>query len=463
MIRKLLQNLPFFFILCLLGSGVTVRAQTARPPACPAAFPLVASADPQARVLEIARLQPHAAACLQRPDYYAYLGQLLLLQERYPDALEALERSLLLDGSQLDVQLDYVLGLAKTGDQPSARALARQVLERPDAPVAIREAMQTVLRDEQQAAKNTQIWQWRGSAQTMLGLDNNLNSATSADAINLTLPNGNVSLLLDASSKPKSGLASLNAGHVMAQTHIDSGLLVVQGDWRERLAPGHSTYAYSQQDVSALYKPNNTQTWVKRVALSSFSMGGSNLFTGITTSAWQEHEAGSLMQTLVSCTIRSGLEAERRTYAQDSMQNGVYGSAFGAFNCQQGQSQYQFALQTGRDWASNGTRAGGSQTRIDLKTSWDRHWGWARTTAEWLVSRLQDQRPYSELLGGVTRSTLRQNLRISVIKRLNSQENPNLWGGMYWVNTFEMLRHNSNLDLFDVNGKSLYTGLRYEF
>ena len=459
MIRKLLQNLPFFLFLCLLGSGVAVRAQSA----CPSAFPVAAPADPQLRSLEINRLQPQAAACLKRADYYAYLGQLLLLQERYVDALEALERSLLLDGSQLDVQLDYVLGLAKTGDQQSARALAKQVLERPDAPPAMREALQTLLREEQQATQSEQAWQWRGSVQTLLGRDSNLNSATSADQINLTLPNGNISLLLDASSKPKSGLASLSAGHVMGQTHIDTGLLVVQADWRERLAPSHSDYAYSQRDVSVLYRPYNTQTWAKRVALSSFHMGGANLFAGITGSTWQEYAASSLMPALNSCTLRSGLEAEQRTYSQDTMQNGVYGSVFGTLYCQQGQSHYQLGLQTGRDWASSSTRAGGSQTRLDLKASWDYQWQWARTSAEWLASKLQDERAYSQLLGGVTRSTLRQNLRISVIKRLNSQEKPNLWGGMYWVNTLEILRHNSNLDLFDINGKSLYTGLRYEF
>ena len=456
MIRKFLRHLPFFILLCLLGSGVPARAQKADPAACPAVFPIIASVDAAFRRQELAILQPLTTACLQRADFYAYQGQLLLLQERFVDALAALERSLLLDATQLGVQLDYAIALAQTGDIDSARALAQQVLEAKDAPPAMRQTLEAILRNQQQPANAPSRWQWRGSVQSLLGHDTNLNSATSADAINLTLPNGNVSLLLDASSKPRSGTASINVGHLMAQTAIDSGLLVFQGDWRERLAPGNSEFGYRQQDASLLFKSHNTQDWAGRLALSTFSMGHASLFTGLAATAWKEFSNKD-------CTLRAGLEAERRTYAQDDTQNGTYGSAFGSILCAQDQNHFQLGIQAGKDWASHSTRAGGNQARLDLKASWDRQWPWARTTAEWIASQLQDANPYSDLLGGITRDTLRQNLRISVIKRLNSQEKLNAWGGWYSVSVIEMLRHNSNINLFDVRSQSLYTGLRYEF
>jgi hypothetical protein len=439
-----------------MGSGVPARAQMAAPSACPAAFPVIASADATLRRQELANLQQLTTACLQRADFYAYQGQLLLLQERFVDALVALERSLLLDATQLGVQLDYAIALAQTGDIDSARALAQQVLEGKDAPPAMRKTLEAILRSEQQPASATSRWQWRGSVQSLLGLDSNLNSATSADAINLTLPNGNVSLLLDASSKPRSGAASITAGHLLAQTGLDRGLLVVQADWRERLAPGNSEFGYRQQDASLLYKSHNAEDWAGRLAVSSFSMGHASLFTGQTLTAWKEFSH-------TDCTLRAGLETEHRTYAQDDTQNGIYGSAFGAFLCAKNQNNFQLGIQAGKDWAAHATRAGGNQTRLDLKASWDRQWPWARTSAEWVASQLQDANPYSDLLGGVTRATLRQNLRISVIKRLNSQEKSNSWGGWYSVSVFEMLRHNSNINLFDVRSQSLYTGLRYEF
>ena len=440
-----------------MGGGVTARAQQLDLLVCPAAFPQSAATSFAQRSQEIARLQPLAATCLQRADFYAYQGQLLLMQERFVDALAALERALLLDSGQPGVQLDYVIALAKTGDLESARALAQQVLERSDAPVAVRLALEDVMRQQQQPPVDTQAsWQWRGSVQTLLGKDSNLNSATSADAINLTLPNGNVSLLLDESSKPKSGAASVTTGQLFGQTNTSAGLVVVQADWRERAAPGRSQFGYSQQDASVLLRPHSNETLAVRLALSSFSMGGSALFAGQAASTWKEFKAGT-------CSLRAGLETERRSYAQDNTQDGTYASTFGLAQCSEGANSYIVGALAGKDWASNPSRAGGSQARLDVRASWDRQWQWARTSTEWVASRLRDERPYSFLLGGTTRSTLRQNFRISVIKKLNSEEKINSWGGLYSVSVIEVLRHRSNLELFDVRSESLYTGLRYEF
>ena len=463
MIRKLLRHLQFLLLLCLLGGGAPARALAMGPLACPSTFAAEAPTDSELRVQELARLQPLSEACLQRADFFAYQGQLLLVQGRFVDALAALERSLLLDSSRLGVQLDYVLALARTGDTDSARALAQQVLSQNDAPVAVRQALESLLREEKQAAGALARWQWRGSVQGLVGRDSNLNSATSVDSVNLTLPNGNVSLLLDASSKPRSGLASITAGHFTGQASADNGLLVVQADWRERLAPSSSDLGYRQQDASLLYRPYDADAWARRVSVSSFSMGGSRLYEGLTASAWREFSGRGLHESVSGCTARTGLEAERRTYAQDSSQNGAYANVFGLLMCARGDDSYQLGLQGGKDWASVSSRAGGDQARVDFRAAWERQWGWARTSAEWVASRLHDSRAYSDLLGGVTRSTLRQNLRISVIKRLNSQEKPNSWGGLYSVTLFEVLRHNSNIGLFDVRSESLYTGLRYEF
>lgn len=463
MIRKLLRYLCTPLILCLLAWGAPARAQVLQ--ACPGGFAAVASGVAAERSQELGRLQSLSTACLLSADYFAYQGQLLLQQGRFADALVALERSLLLDSAQPGVQLDYVIALSKTGDDQSARALAQQVLSRDDAPPAVRAVLEEVLREARDpgAMADSSPWQWRGYVMSMLGTDSNLNSATSADAINLTLPNGNVSLLLDGSSRPRSGNAWISAGQVTAQASLEGGVLVVQGETRERLAPGNSGFAYSQQDAFALYRPNSPDGWVPRIAVSNFSMDGAALFTGLSGSAWREFGGANLSDKLAGCTYRAGLEGERRTYAQDSTQNGFYGSVLGALTCTEGDNHYQWGVQGGRDWASSALRAGGNQTRVDFKALWDRQWSWGRTTTEWVVSELRDSAPYSDLLGGITRSALRQNIRISLTKRLHSEEKPNAWGGLYSVTVFEVLRHKSNLELFDVRGESLYTGLRYEF
>ena len=379
------------------------------------------------------------------------------MQERFGDALVALERSLLLDATQLGVQLDYAVALAKTGDLASARELAKQLLEGKTPPLAVRQMLEAALRDEQSSSvKPKTHWEWRGSVQSLIGKETNLNSATTAEAINLILPNGQIALPLDALSRPRSGTASISMGHIIAQTLVDTGQLVFQGDWRERFAFGNSEFSYSQQDASLLWRKHAADAWAGRLATSSYSMGGSLLFEAQSVSAWKEF-------TNKDCTLATGLEAEQRSYAQDNTQNGIYASAFASTLCIKGQSNFRLGIQAGNDRASQSRRAGGNQSRLDFKASWERQWSWGRTIAEVVSSQLKDSSPYSDILGGDVRNTQRQNFRVSVIKRLKFEEISNKWGGWYSVSAVEVLRQESNIVLFDVRGESLYTGLRYEF
>jgi hypothetical protein len=395
--------------------------------------------------------------CLLRADFFAYQGQLFLMQERFGDALVALERSLLLDPTQLGVQLDYALALAKTGDLVSARVLAQQLLEGKTPPLAVRQMLEAALRDEHSSSvKPKTRWEWRGSVQSLIGKETNLNSATTAEAINLILPNGQIALPLDTLSRPRSGTASIGTGHIIAQTQVDTGQLIFQGDWRERFAFGNSEFSYSQQDASVLWRKYATDAWAGRLAISSYSMGGSLLFEAQSVTAWKEF-------TNKDCNLVTGLEAEQRSYPQDNTQNGIYVSALASTLCIKGQSNYRLAIQAGNDRASQSRRAGGNQRRLDFKASWERQWSWGRTIAEVVSSQLKDSSPYSDILGGDVRNIQRQNFRVSYIKRLKSEESSNKWGGWYSVSSVEVLRQESNIVLFDVRGESLYSGLRYEF
>jgi len=442
--------------MCLLGAGQNARAQARETFSCPEAFPVSPPAEAAARIKELENLRHLFEDCLPRWDYFAYQGQILLTQERFADALVALERALMLDATQLGVQLDYSVALARTGDAASARALAQQLLEGKAPPPAVRQMLEAALREGPTPPKPQSTWEWRGSVQSLLGKETNLNSATNAEAINLILPNGIVSLPLDASSKPRSGVASISTGHVMAKTSLGAGQLVFQGDWRERLASGNTEVSYRQQDASMLWRSRASNAWAARLALSSYSFGGAFLFQGQTVTAWKEISNKD-------CSLFAGLETERRNYAQDSTQNGVYDSAFVSTMCVNGQSNFRVGMQAGTDRANLSSRAGGNQSRLDFKAVWERQWPWARTTAEVMSSQLKDSSAYSDLLGGEVRTTHRQNLRISVIKRLYLEEKLNSWGGWYLVSALEVLRQKSNLVLFDINGESLYSGLRYEF
>ena len=420
-----------------------------------------------ARTAHIARLRALADACLDRADYHARLGLLLLQAGRAPEAVVELERSLLLDDDQPGVQLDFVLALAQSGDLASARALAQEVLSRPDVPDSTRRALIPYLQPSRlQSLQNTlnHGWSpWRGAAQSLIGQDTNLNSATSADSITLTLPNGNIPLTIDGSARPRKGTSAVESVQLMRQRQMDDGLLHVEAGWRERLAPGNAEFGYRQLDASAYYRPDGDQRWSQRYGITHFTMNGATLYQGLSASLWREHNSDVLSPSLATCRHRYGLEGERRNFVQDSTQSGLYAGGLLALLCASGPNQYQLSLQSGHDWRANDQRAGGDQTRTDLRLQWQHMAPWGRSHLDWTLSRLDDSQSYSTLLGGDVRHTRRQTVRWQVTKRLHSVGDPFGWGGWYWVGSLEWLRFDSNVELFNLRGRSVHTGVRYEF
>lgn len=471
---KRLLPLALQLLLPLFGLFHNAFAQEgARHLACSDNFPHVAPPDSTIRAQEIERLRLMAPSCLGRADYYAYQGQLHYMQGRYLDALMSIERSILLDSSQLGVQLDYVMALAKTGSLGAAQELAKQILGREDMPPTLRATLEDVLKahvanpahdlEDKKQGLDLKDWRWRGSVQALLGRDLNLNTGIKADYVYLTLPNENLYLPLDASSKPKAGTAALASAQMVGESVLDDGHLLVQGTWVERVVPNSSEYAIRQQDASILYRPASQDTWLKRIAASRLELGGRSLLNTFIGTTWREYQALSLASWATKCRYILGFEGERRFFVQDGTLNGLYGGALSGLLCDTATSEYQLGIQAGRDWAVNPNRAGGHQTRLDLKAHWGRNWSWGRITMDAFTSSVADSDPYSDLLGGVTRRSLRQSYRATYTKRLDTLERFNTWGGIYWVTALEKQKNQSNINLFSTRGGSIYNGLRFEF
>jgi hypothetical protein len=580
---------------------------------------------------EIAQLRSHEPNCLKVPEYYAHLGQYLLLSKKSREAVEALERSLLLKSDQPGVQLDFALALGLGGDIDSANALLTQVLSRDDVPEGLRRTLEGFLAkgfvgvnagngseptinngfsqgvwplfsrnagkplgasnslnvqsqnlaqgqvlssdpktsalidsrledaSRQKSAgfglsvkpetefgsglqnglgtglvaksgsemsslgslgkdnkagigikSDSDGWHWSGSMQTMLGRDTNLNSASYTSIINLTLPNGIVPLALDASSLPQAGPTQVFAAQAMAQRTLGDRVLSMGGTLMQRQTPNLPSLSLQNQELTLQLRPKAELGWSQRAVLTHFELGGANFFNGLSFTMWKEWLAptlegsfrawtipkvlqnqkenkvdglsGGLNTSLgfdtsnqassrhshegsrngLVCHYLTGLEVDRRTYSQDSSQDGAYrGVLIGAL-CRTESSQLNVVAQTGTDWASDINRAGGNQQRQELKVQWAHTWGLGRLGLEWGEQRLLDNQIYSELLGGVVRNTTRENIRLSwdykVTEKLVMIE-----GSLHWVSFWEALQYRSSVELFNLKGQSIQTGLKLDF
>lgn len=455
--------IPLITLAWAVGVGALSGwgAQSHATEVCPVQFPATAPAQTAHWKLEIERLGALHNSCLSRADYFAYRGQLLLRQRHPKEALESLERSLLLRPDQPGVQLDFAIALAEVGDRGSSRALVRQVLSRTDVPDDVRRVLQNLAQDlgaDNPRGESRAAWHTVGALQTLVGHDKNLNNAPHLSSITLTLPNGNFSLPLDSASQAQSGMSLLHSAQLAATRSWGDGVVALNADWRARQVPGHAAYGYEYYQLGASLKPQKSSPWSYRAGLSHYQAASLPMFSGLLLSI--SHE-GRVPEPSwfgrLSCQYRAGLEAESRGYHQDTLLNGVYGGATGTLVCARGAHQWIAQLQLGIDVANAPARVGGNQRRGEIKSQWLYQQGAALWSGELMAGRTLDESAYSSLLGGAVRQATRAHLKLSYSKPVDFVP------GLQVVGTVEKSRTQSTIELFNIRGQAAYVGLRYVF
>lgn len=444
----------FFLVKLLLGFGNAW--------ACPSSFSQEISRRPEELAAELERLAILQNECISRADYHAFRGQLLLKNRRPGEALESLERALLINPDQPGVQLDFATALAETGDMGAARALAEQLLARDDVPGVLRQTLQGLKNTSSSPTPLSQDgWQMQGYVQTLMGFESNLNSAPYVSTINLTLPNGNIPLSLDASSQPQAGASLLYAGQLAGLRLIGDRVLSLGAEWRERQTSASLGLGYRQQELTASYRPISPAGWYQRLSYSHFDFEGATRFDNLKASAWRESGPTSLTK---DCRYRAGLEVEYREFRLDELEKGRYFGGVAALLCVVSVDQLQWSIHSGRDAATNEGRAGGDQRRREVRVQWQRNLDWGWFGVEWGALQMRDDVPYSALLGGEIRSMLRKNLKLSLSYPLPAVlPGLPLGGRLSLLAAVEVMNQGSSIELFKLRNHTVNGGLRYEF
>ena len=465
----------------------------------------------------IGRLRELEPSCLKSAGFYALLGQWLLVSHQPRDAIEALERSLLIEPDQPGVQLDFAQALAESGSAVIAKALTDQIMKRPDVPLALKEKINEFKRVELTQKEDIrgpisdkgsassggmskivdvgaeEAWGFSGNVQAMFGRDNNLNSASFVNTVNLTLPNGIVPLTLDPSSLPKGGTTLVANSQIIAQRPWGEHQLIMSGSWMGRDTPQDPSLSFHNEEFLASIKPKSDLGWHFKIVLNHFELGASNFYNGLSVTTWNQSEGfGFDPQELSSahkknqekddsqdlkavlfnreltdgdglkCFNKWGAEIDRRTYAQDASQNGFYAGLLLGATCKMKSSQFNLLLQNGVDWASDKFRAGGNQNRQDLRFQWYKTFEKSRAGVEIGQQWLRDSTTYSDLLGGIERKTQRNSFRISYQYQIPEKLSM-IAGDMNWVTSIERQAYRSTIGLFNLRGDSVQTGLKWEF
>jgi hypothetical protein len=465
----------------------------------------------------IERLRVLESGCLRSAGFYAILGQWLLVTHHPRDAIEALERSLLIEPEQAGVQLDFALALAESGSAVIAKALTDQIMKRPDVPLALKEKINELTSTELSQKKDKEgsnievssakregllsikelgseeVWGMSGNVQMMLGYDNNLNSASFVNTVNLTLPNGIVPLTLDPSSLPRGGSTLVASSQIMAQRPWGEHQLIMSGSWMGRDTPQDPSLSFHNEEFLASLKPKSDLGWHFKSVLNHFELGASNFYNGLSMTTWKQTEGfgfdrqeassvasentgsassidinarlsgpGLTLSDALICFNKWGAEVDRRTYAQDASQNGLYAGLLIGGLCKKNRSQFNLVFQSGVDWASDKSRVGGNQNRQDLRFQSFKSFEKSRVGVEIGQQWLKDSTTYSDLLGGIERKTQRNSFRLSYQYQI-AEKLSMIAGDLNWVTSIERQAFRSTIGLFNLRGDSVQTGLKWEF
>jgi tetratricopeptide (TPR) repeat protein len=443
-------------LVCRLAQALLVLAcafplATVRAAVCPTApFPQVAPADRESVARELARLQPLLDQCLDRADFYAYRGVLFLSLGRVAQAVESLERALLLNPDMPGVQLDYAQALAQGGERRSAGALLSGLLERPDLHPDFRGFLET-----QRSALLRPRWLYGLRVTSQLGHESNLNSAPSTRFFTLTPTSGDITLELDPASRPRKGAAWLNSLSATGFTDLGAGQAIfVLGDIRTRQSRDQTDYL--QAEGSVVWRSPTSFALLERgshltirAGASQFDFGGKTLFQGLRTEIGAEFPTGD-------CRIRGGLAREGRSFPDSPANDGSYLGLVVSAHCMQGEHMISLHLNTGQDRPDRASRPGGEQRRSEVGLGWSRDFDKVGFHLIGAYSWARDDQPYSPLIANgairrLDRYLLRGEMRVAIDRR---------W---QWVVTVEDSRQSGNITLFGIGSQAFYAGLRAHF
>ena len=423
---------------------------------CPDLSPYFAGQETRGQVewLQVAgELESFLLQCLDSSEYFALIGAARLNAGLLPEAVEALERALLLNPENGAAQIDFAEALYRQGQLFPAIELNKQVLQRPDVPANLRPALE--LRQEE----------WRGLTRDtsfrgdfLLGYDSNLNGAPDPGQVTLTIAGENVLLALgeefEAMSGPYTNLGLTASHRRLEPGHQHNYTAGIQG----RVSDDRSTDLLQLDGRYNFLRPRRTQSWQIDSGVRSLAFGGSALFTAA------DVQVRYSISPLFTCRPFFDASAQYQLFHNQNWLN--------AFDTRLGGG---FACPLGNETASLGTLSIETALLDSQKIKFDRpggdRGGW-QVAANWQYplpqglfravinhTRLEDGDSYSPLLdAGAPRWVNRSYLLLQYRRGMLFNGAP----GDLLINFYHQ-QQDSNIGLFDTSDTTFEIGFSFGF
>lgn len=426
-------------------------------------------------------------ACQTHASWLAWLGDRLNRAGRHAEALDHLERALLLQPALVPAQLGYLLALAGSGDLEAALAYANQLLEAGSLPQDVAQPLaRRVARWQQelQAPAPAATSRTRFSAGVRAGHDSNLLGAPNLNSLTLILAGQPVDLPLDDSYRSRPGTYlrfDAGADHTRLLNHIAPGLrLDVAGLLRHRASgPVPQSDLGQGQVVVDLSQARPREEASGPGYVGWYASASAAMLEASIGTRYRTLGAGGGLQWRLSaagapCEARTGLEAQQRTLASNPMLSGRYAGVLGLVYCEipgvaaqaapggpATQPAWQALLIAGTDHPSDATRPGGAQRQSLLRLTGL----WGPWLAEWDAERRHDAAAYSALLGDETRSVSRRAARLEWRRFVRAPWHDAGAGqagsGLELRLGVEWSRQRANLELFGARSWGPYVAVRH--
>ncbi|MDP2284129.1 MAG: tetratricopeptide repeat protein [Pseudohongiella sp.] len=431
---------------------VTSSARTAL--ACPDLSSLYPgpTTDWQAMHQQLSPLMPQ---CLQSAEYFALLGAALLNIGSLADALEALERSLLLDPANGGAQIDYAEALFRQGQLFSALEMNKQILARNDVPAYLNPMLQ-----QRQDAWRSMTRQLSMNADLMAGYDSNLNGAPSPDQITLTLSGDSVVLPLSEQYQPIEGpYANLRFGaryRQLAPAHQHNVSLDIRG----RVSQDQDSDLIQLDTRYAFIKPEQNRSWQLNTGMSHLFFGGSPLYTATEAGGRYIFPASFNMTSNGNCRPFSSAAAQHQLFHNQSRLNAIESKLSVGLNCQlivggdRQQLVPEFSV-LNNDPIKDG-RPGASRHGWQFNLDWQLNLGRGTVMAQFNHTQMQDSDGYSPLLAGNAERWLKRSYGLVQYRQSIGERTAIL------LNAYHQ-RQRSNLELFRSRDSSLEIGISHHF
>lgn len=399
-----------------------------------------------------AELQGLFDECLQSSEYFALLGAAELNSGRTSDALDSLERALLLDPDNGAAQIDYAQALLDEGQLFAALEVNAQTLARTDLPADLARQLDERRRRWRALTRQTE-WQ----LDTLAGYDDNLNGAPDSDVLTLTLSGEPILLTLSPEFQAVSGPFLNLRGIGRHRRLTPSSQHNYSAEVRGRVSEARDSDLLQFSTRYALIRPDPRHSWQLGGAINHLYFGGSPLFTGT------EINGRYQLSSQAECGPNLLGAAQHQIWHGQSRLNGIEAKLGVAGNCgllNAGRAQrLSGELNVIGNHATGPDRPGGDRLGWQLGLSWQMQFASGSILAQFAHTLQIDREGYNPLLAdGARRRVTRDSLLVSYREPV-----PVLGeNAVFVINLFHQSQR-SNLELFETSDTTIELGYSWRF